>query len=69
MATPNVTGVVALIRSEFPDWDYQQVIDHLYATARPAASMAGITTTGAIANAKRLWPVANRLHHLRHPVA
>ena len=52
MATPNVTGVVALIRSEFPDWDYQQVIDHLYATARPAASMAGITTTGAIANAE-----------------
>ena len=52
MATPNVTGVVALIRSEFPDWNYQQVIDHLYATARPAASMAGITTTGAIANAE-----------------
>ena len=47
MATPNVTGVVALIRSEFPDWNYQQVIDHLYSTARPAASMAGITTTGA----------------------
>ena len=23
MATPNVTGVVALIRSEFPDWNYQ----------------------------------------------
>ena len=52
MATPNVTGVVALIRSEFPDWNYQQVIDHLYATARPAGSMAGITTTGAIANAE-----------------
>ena len=52
MATPNVTGVVALIRSEFPDWNYQQVIDHLYSTARPAASMAGITTTGGIANAE-----------------
>lgn len=52
MATPNVTGVVALIRSEFPDWNYQQVIDHLYSTARPAASMAGITTTGGIANAQ-----------------
>ncbi len=51
MATPNVTGVVALIRSEFPDWGYQQVIDHLYATARPAASMNGRTTTGSIANA------------------
>ena len=44
--------MVALIRSEFPDWNYQQVIDHLYATARPAGSMAGITTTGAIANAE-----------------
>lgn len=52
MATPNVTGVVALIRSEFPDWNYQQVIDHLYSTARPAASMAGFTTTGGIANAE-----------------
>ena len=51
MATPNVTGVVALIRSEFPSWNYQQVIDHLYATARPAASMQGVTTTGGIANA------------------
>ena len=51
MATPNVTGVVALIRSHNPGWNYQQVIDHLYATARPAASMAGITTTGKIANA------------------
>ena len=52
MATPNVTGVVALIRSANPDWNYQQVIDHLYATARPVASLAGITTTGAIANAE-----------------
>ena len=51
MATPNVTGVVALIRSQNPGWNFQQVIDHLYATARPAASMAGITTTGKIANA------------------
>ena len=51
MATPNVTGVVALIRSHHPGWNYQQVIDHLYATGRPAASMAGITTTGKIANA------------------
>ncbi len=51
MATPNTTGVVALIRSQNPGWNYQQVIDHLYATARPAASMAGITTTGKIANA------------------
>lgn len=51
MATPNVAGVVALIRSQNPGWNYQQVIDHLYATARPAASMAGITTTGKIANA------------------
>ena len=52
MATPNATGVVALIRSQNPGWNYQQVIDHLYTTARPAASMAGITTTGAIANAE-----------------
>jgi subtilisin family serine protease len=52
MATPNVTGVVALIRSQYPNWTYQQVIDHLYATARPGASVTGITTTGAIANAE-----------------
>ena len=51
MATPNVAGVVALIRSQNPGWSYQQVIDHLYATGRPAASMAGVTTTGKIANA------------------
>jgi serine protease len=52
MATPNVTGVVALIRSQFPQMGYQEVIDLLYATARPAAAVAGITTTGGIANAE-----------------
>lgn len=52
MATPNVTGVVALIRSQFPQMGYQEVIDLLYATARPAAAVAGITTTEGIANAE-----------------
>jgi len=52
MATPNVAGVVALIRSANPGWNFQQVIDHLYTTARPAASLTGISTTGAIANAE-----------------
>lgn len=50
MATPNVTGVVALIRSQNPGWDYQQVIDQLYATGRQAASVSQ-TSQGVIANA------------------
>lgn len=51
MATPNVTGVVALIRSQNPGWGYQQAIDHLYATGRQAASLVGVTSQGVIANA------------------
>lgn len=31
-ATPNVAGVVALIRATYPTWSPQQVVDRLYAT-------------------------------------
>jgi type VII secretion-associated serine protease mycosin len=31
-ATPNVAGVVALIRAKYPTWTPQQVVDRLYAT-------------------------------------
>jgi serine protease len=52
MAGPNVTGVLALIWSKYPEWSHRQVIDHLYATGRPVAALAGITSTGKVANAE-----------------
>lgn len=51
MATPHVSGVVALVRDLYPEWSYAQVISHLYASVDPIASMQDITTTGGRLNA------------------
>jgi subtilisin family serine protease len=51
MATPHVTGVVALVEALNPSWTYQQVITRILSTVRPAASMSGVTATGGILNA------------------
>ncbi len=50
MASPHVAGVAAAVRIQNPSWTYAQVRDRLYATARPVASLAGITVTGGVVN-------------------
>jgi subtilisin family serine protease/subtilisin-like proprotein convertase family protein len=46
MATPQVTGVVALVWAEHPTWSYQQVIRRLTSTVRKLPALAGKTITG-----------------------
>ena len=51
MATPAVSGVVALVRDLRPEWSYQQVIDHVLNTVDPISAMQGMSTTGGRLNA------------------
>jgi subtilisin-like proprotein convertase family protein len=51
MATPHVTGVIALVRSQHPDWTAQQVIQQVLSSVDPIPSLAGATVTGGRLNA------------------
>ncbi len=51
MATPHVTGVVALVYGLNPGASYTDIIDQIYRNVRPLASMNGITVTDGIADA------------------
>ncbi|HEY3246246.1 MAG TPA: S8 family serine peptidase, partial [Phycisphaerae bacterium] len=51
MATPHVTGVVALVYGLHPTWTYQQVRSQILSTTRPVSALAGITVTGGVLNA------------------
>jgi subtilisin family serine protease len=51
MATPHVTGVVALVQTLSPTWTYTQVRDRILQTIRPVAAFNGITTTGGVLDA------------------
>jgi subtilisin family serine protease len=46
MATPHVTGVLALLKSEHPDWGYSQLIGQVLGTVDPLAGLQGKTRTG-----------------------
>jgi subtilisin family serine protease/subtilisin-like proprotein convertase family protein len=46
MATPEVSGVLALVWGEHLDWNYQQVINQVLSTADKLPSLAGKTITG-----------------------
>ncbi|HBI44382.1 MAG TPA: hypothetical protein DDY78_16245 [Planctomycetales bacterium] len=50
-ATPFVTGVLALVWNQHPDWTYKQVIAQVLSTTTPLASLNGKTITGGIVNA------------------
>ncbi|MFO7898058.1 MAG: S8 family serine peptidase, partial [Planctomycetota bacterium] len=51
MATPHVSGAVALLRSHRPGWNYQQVIDRILTSADEVPDLDGKTVTGARLNA------------------
>ncbi len=51
MASPHVTGVIALVRDLHPDWGYAQVINQVLQTVDPVSSMDGKTVTGGRLNA------------------
>jgi subtilisin family serine protease len=53
MATPHVTGVLALVRGEHPDWSYSQVISQVLSTTDPIPALQGKTVTGGRLNAWR----------------
>src|SRR5262249_11021923 len=46
MATPHVTGVLALVWSQHRDWTYRQVISQVPNTVDKLPSLAGKTVTG-----------------------
>lgn len=58
MAVPYVAGVVSLVVGLHPGWSAEQVIAHVKATVRPAASLAGVTTSGGIVDAAQAVGVA-----------
>ena len=59
ISTPFVTGAIALIWDQNPNWTYQQVLAKLRSSVDPIASMAGKTTTGGRLNvAKALDAIA-----------
>jgi subtilisin-like proprotein convertase family protein len=48
MATPHVTGVLALVWSEHPTWTYSQVINQVLSTATKVPSLNGKVATGEL---------------------
>jgi len=52
MATPHVTGVVALVTAANPSWTWTQVRDQVLNTARPISALNGRCVTGAVLNAQ-----------------
>lgn len=51
MAAPHVAGAAGLVYVQNPTWTYQQVCSQIIATARPVASMAGVTVSGGVLDA------------------
>ena len=48
MATPHVAGLVALVKSQFPDLNHYQIRDRVLTTANPIASLQGKVVHGRI---------------------
>jgi subtilisin family serine protease len=55
-------GLVALVRSEFPQWNFQQIRQHLADTVTVIPSMAGQTITGGMLHGRAVMvePTVNR---------
>ncbi|MBX9768760.1 MAG: S8 family serine peptidase [Bdellovibrionales bacterium] len=61
MATPHVTGVAALVLSQFPNLTLKELRDRVVKTARPIPGLKGRVSTGALLNAY------NALENLQAP--
>jgi subtilisin family serine protease len=48
MATPFVTGTVALLATKFPGMSASQLVGRVLATVKPMASLQGLTVTGGV---------------------
>lgn len=59
MATPHISGVLALLKSYAFNLDWRAMRDLLYSTATPLSSLSGKTLTGKMANAGRLLAAVN----------
>lgn len=51
MATPHVTGVVALVYEQNPTMAFYQIRDKVFTTVRPVSSLSGKTVTGGVVDA------------------
>jgi subtilisin family serine protease len=51
MATPHVTGTVAMVLGLHPAWTVSQVINQILSTVTPVPALAGKTVSGGIVNA------------------
>jgi subtilisin family serine protease len=61
MATPHVSGVLAVLAAQFPTDDYGQLINRLYRSVDPVAALATRTQTGGRVNLqKALATTTNR---------
>jgi thermitase len=53
MAVPYVAGVVSLVVGRHPDWSAERIVEHVKATVKPVAALAGVTSTGGIVDAAK----------------
>lgn len=61
MATPHVTGVVALLQELNPSMSMSDVVDRVLGTARPVQALMGLMVTGGVLNAY------NAIHNIVPP--
>jgi subtilisin family serine protease len=50
-ATPHVTGVLALLKAQHPDWTYSQLIGRVLQTVKPLAGLKGKVASGGLLDA------------------
>jgi subtilisin family serine protease len=62
MATPHVTGVLALVWDLHPGWTYRQVINQVLNTTDPLPSLQGRTVTGGRLNAAAAVGLTNNVN-------
>lgn len=56
LAAPFVTGTVAMVMSQEPEWSIQQIRDRILNTVTPLSSVVGKTVTGGMLNTLRaVW--------------
>ena len=48
LATPIVTGAVALAWAQVPQWGHREIREHLLSSVRPASGWSGLVATGGI---------------------